>query len=163
MGSHYSLSGDRAQARKAFLEALHIAKELEDPLRVKGMLVNLGSLAHRDGDVLSACKLYKESIKIMMEVGLDVIYSADVLIDIASTELDLDRPRRAVILLGVADMFYKLGAYKPQIQQNKYMNKIHESIRSAVDRRVFDQAWQEGQAMTPQEAIAFAFEELPDD
>lgn len=163
MGCHYSLSGDRDHARKAFLKSLCIARELEDPLREKGMLGNLGGLAHRDGDVLSACKFYKESLQIGMEIGLDVIYSADLLIDIASTELELGRPRRAVILLGAADKLYKLGAYRPQIQQYKYMNKIHESIRSAVDRSVFDQAWQEGQAMTPQEATAFALEELPND
>ena len=159
MGCHYSLSGDRDQARDAFQKSLSIARELEDPLRINAMLGSLGSLAHRDGDVLSACKLYKESIQIWLEIGLEFSYSADVLIDIASTELDLDRPRRAVVLLGAADMFYKLGASRPQIQQYKYMNKIHKSIRSAVEKRVFDQAWQEGQAMTPQEAIAFALEE----
>ena len=159
MGCHYSLSGDCDQAREAWQKSLAIARELEDPMRIKGMLGNLGALDHRDGDVCSACELYKESITIGIEAGMDVIYSADILIDIAYTELDLDRPRRAVVLLGAADNFYRLGDYRPQIQQYKYMKKIRDAIQSAVDENVFEQAWQEGQALSPEEAIAFALKE----
>jgi tetratricopeptide (TPR) repeat protein len=160
MGIHEQMSSNFDSARAAHQQALEIARRSGDPLRERIELNNLGGIDHVTGNVLSARRFYRESLRVVLDAGLDLVCSAaDLCIDIAWTEFDLGRPKRGVILLGAGDALYKAGAFRPQTPQLKYINNLYEFSRTQLTEDEYQQAWTEGRAMTPEEAVAFALEE----
>jgi predicted ATPase/DNA-binding CsgD family transcriptional regulator len=159
LGLHEEFTSNFEEARAAFEESLAIAQEIGDRLREAISLNNLSDIYLEDGDAEIAQELLKDAIKIEVAIGHTPIYAAGNITSLAGPALALGQPRRAMVLLGAADALYKRGAYRPQPPQERQFGEFQTSVREQLDQATCEKAWAAGQAMNPEEAIAFALEE----
>jgi hypothetical protein len=156
---HEVYCGDLNAAREAYQKGLEIAKITGDSLRESLLIGNLAERLHQEGDLLTALRMFRESIRIAMESGGNPIHHAVTIIDIASTEFDLNHPWRAVVLLSAAERMFDRGGYHPQPAQIEYVEEIYSSARTKLDPAAFKEAWAKGQAMSLEQAIEYALDE----
>ncbi len=159
LGVHEHITGSNSEARKAYAEGLAIAEEAGDVLRVSILTGNLGDILCDVRDFGLAKKQYQESLKIRRNIGFNQYFGSVTLIDIAWTEIEIGDIRKAVVLLSASDGIFKYSGSRPQPPQYKYIDRINSLARSKVTEEIYESAWAEGQAMTPDEAVAFALEE----
>ncbi len=76
----------------------------------------------------------------------------------AGAAVALDQPGRAARLIGAADALFEKQNYIPQSGDLPEFERYKASAREALDEASFETAWAEGQAMTHEEAIAYALE-----
>lgn len=69
MGDVHRNLGEWAEARADYEEALRLARELNEPRTIAGLLDNLGLLAQNAGDLSEARRLYSESLDLERELG----------------------------------------------------------------------------------------------
>lgn len=159
LGVHENIIGNIGAARNAYQQGLEIAREIGDSVRESILTGNLGDIFCDEGNFESAQRQFKESLIIRWQTGFNPYYAAMTLVDIAWTEIEIGDSRKAVVLLGASDALYKRGAYRPQPAQYEYTARIIAQSQSLVKEDIYKKAWAEGQAMTPEQAIAFALEE----
>ena len=80
----------------------------------------------------------------------------------AGPELALGQPRRAAILLAVADSLRRknLQRFTHQIHEGMVKKYIADAVNKLGEDE-FEKAWEEGQNMTFETALSFALEEDP--
>jgi non-specific serine/threonine protein kinase len=159
LGVHESFCGDLNAAREAYQKGLEIAKTTGDYLREGLLTGNLANLLEREGDLLAAQRMYRKSLRNEMEYGANPVSQAINIIDIASTMFDLNHPWRAVVMLSAAERMFDQGGYHPQPAQLDYVEELYSSSRTKLDPDAYQKAWAEGQAMSPEQAIAYALDE----
>jgi predicted ATPase len=145
--------GDYPRARDLYGQALAIRRAMGH--RVLADLLNaLGAVARAQGDRRGAAAFFRESLTLARDVG-DRWEGAFALAGIAAVA---DRPSRAVRLLATADAVRAaLGAPLPPADQADYDRDV-DAARSRLGADAFAAAWDEGRAMTPDQALAEALE-----
>jgi predicted ATPase/class 3 adenylate cyclase/Flp pilus assembly protein TadD len=158
MGYAAMVRGDFKRAEVHLEEGLAIARELNEPYANAGSLLNLGIVATRRGDHGRAKTLLEESLALHRELGSnrDVAECLEVMAEVAG---GLGEDLRAGRLWGAA------GALR-QATDNPwllYEGRLHEpylsAARSQMEESEWSEAWQEGWAMTLDEAVSYALEE----
>lgn len=148
---------ERATARLA--ESSLLAED-QDLLWGRAMVLQgLGRISHRQGDSRQASQQYKECLMIVQAHG-ELWLGVHVLEAIAGSTAALGRPSSATKLLGAVDTARRSGNAPPS-SAAMYVDSdsVVVSIRQQLDDQEFAAAWAEGQAMTLEQAIAFALDE----
>jgi hypothetical protein len=116
----------------------------------------LGSLLHLQGDVQRAVALYEEALEALREVDNQEslgIWLAAIGIVAASQR----RHQRAARLLGAADRQYRAGNLLSFIRIR--IDRAIAATRDELEPPTFAASWAEGEAMTLEQAVAYALEE----
>jgi tetratricopeptide (TPR) repeat protein len=147
------LEGDYPQARALFEESLTIWRELGDSQAVSWVLVNLACVAIDVGDYGAARSLVEESESLAPVEGW-----ITGLLDSAARRAARDgQPERALRLGGAADAQRKAWSIPAFLQAR--LEQVLKPAREALDPVAQEAAWEEGRAMTLEQATAYALEE----
>jgi hypothetical protein len=87
----------------------------------------------------------------------------DALAELAGAAGDLGQLKRGARLFGAADAFYDMHGFVLATCYRQDYERSRASVREQHDRATFNALWAEGQAMSLEEAIAYALEESASD
>jgi tetratricopeptide (TPR) repeat protein len=159
LGNVAKHQGDYPSARALHEGSLAIKRELGYRQRIASSLNSLGSLASDQGDCASAQALYREALAMVRELG-----------DRLGIAISLEGLARAVAALGSSSCAARIWGAAERLR-SETGSPLSPRDRPDYDRRVavartalrddaaFDRAWQEGRALTLEQAIALALEE----
>jgi predicted ATPase/DNA-binding CsgD family transcriptional regulator len=154
--------GDLPCAKEAYQESLDIGRETGDKLREGVMLGFLGLIALREGDDEQAQAQYQQSLSLSVEIGHKVGV-VDALAGLAEAAEYLGQLERAARLFSAADAFYEMHGFVLQAVYKLDYERRKGRVREQLDKATFEVLWAEGQAMSLEEAIAYALEESASD
>jgi tetratricopeptide (TPR) repeat protein len=158
-GSLAWAQSDYAAARALHEESLAIRRELGDRLGVAASLNNLGDVELARGDYAAAQVLYKQSLAIVQELG----YRAGIAFALegwASAAAALGRTACAARAWGAGERLrQELGSPRPPKGQLRFEREVTAARAALGDDAAFDRAWQEGRAMTLEQAVTLALED----
>jgi predicted ATPase/class 3 adenylate cyclase/Tfp pilus assembly protein PilF len=158
LGNATLLLSDYNEACVLHQESLAIRRELGDRWGIAGSLENLGIAAYRQGDFAAAHILYRESLAIRRELG-DMRGIAEALDSHAALAYQEHRTTHAVQLWGaLMSLREAIGLYKPQNEREEYEQQLAHA-RAALGEDAFAAAWDEGNAMPWEQAVALALGE----
>jgi non-specific serine/threonine protein kinase len=163
LGRMACLRGDLASARSCLEESLAIARELGDPWATAMSLANLAIVAEEEGDRFGSLALSRECLRLRRDQG-DRLGIAWSLGGIAATSSRTE-PHAAARLWGRAERLHQeLGSPLPPRNRTSYERLVAAARVRLGDDAAFERAWQQGRAMTLEQAVAFALDtcQVPD-
>ena len=158
LGIVASSQGDYAAARVFHEESLELFRDLGDKRNIAMSLSLLGVVAGYQGNHATARILHEESLVLFRELG-DKKNIAEVLPGLAAVAEANRRPKRATKLLGaVESLLERIGARLDPIERGDFERTL-AAARAQLDEAAFAKAWEEGRAMTMEQALEFALKE----
>jgi predicted ATPase len=154
----YHEGGDLQRARALHEDNLRRARELgNDPLEA-ALLGSLAMIAVRQGRVQDARSMLKEKLPIWRNVD-DRLEIAVGLCQVAHTLVAVGRAGTAVRLLSCSEALREeIGGSESWVAR---MNEeTLATIRTQLDEAAFAEAWEQGRALTLDEAVALALDSL---
>lgn len=153
------VDGDVSQAERNLAEGLSLAREAKQKGAISALLHTRGHVAVVKGDYVAARADYTESIALARDAG-DKWFVANCLIGLA----------RLDALTGKIERGIELGAASENLRAGLGMrfDPIEEEIqrttlatgRAALEPAAFDAAWARGGALTMEQAVAYALEDI---
>ena len=126
----------------------------EDELGIARSLRRQGRIAQQRGDLVAARRCFAESLTLCKELG-NQRPVADSLEGLAAVAGGQRLPERACRLFGAAAALRETGGWPlAPVYQNEYERQV-AAVRATLGEEAFAAAWAEGQAMTPEEAVAY--------
>ena len=151
-------SGDLAEARKHADLMLDLHKEMGDQLSVTGHQSGMAHVARQLGNFEEALSLYRETLRDWQEIGHRgaVAHQLECFAFIAKAQ---EQGERAVKLMSAAEALREASS-SPMTPQERveYDNEV-ASLRTGMDEKSFVLLWEEGRAMTMEQAIEYALQE----
>lgn len=148
--------GNYDLAKRYYTQSLEISRELGIKYQIVGMLGNLGFVALHDGQIESAGRLFTDSLALAQEIehvrGLPFG-----IMTFASLAAVKKQPQQAIRLFATTNKLLE-GALMPafahpdKAEYERYLALAREQLTEAE----FNAAWQEGQALTIDQAIELA-------
>ena len=158
LGCVASEKGDFASARALYEESIAIGRELGHRSGIAYSLHNLGNVAYEQGDYLAARLQFEEGLAILRELG-DREGSDQSLAGLAAVIAALGNSLRAARTWGAAERLrVEIGSPLPQSDRPRYDRRVAAARAALGDDAAFDHAWQEGRALTLEQAIDLALE-----
>jgi non-specific serine/threonine protein kinase len=158
LGLVVSSQGDYGAARTLLEEGLAIRRELGDETGSGSLLNNLANVARHHGDYAAAHSLYVRGLSLYRGLT-DRVLVLETLEGLAAVAAAKEQPRRAALIFGAVEaMREALGAPRPPSDRAEY-DWIVEVVRAALVEGTFAAAWEQGRAMTLEQAIAYALED----
>jgi predicted ATPase/class 3 adenylate cyclase/DNA-binding CsgD family transcriptional regulator len=155
LGSVAQAEGDDPTARARYEEALALFRGLADRRGLSRPLRALGTLALQRRDLEAARAAFRESLTLATELG-DRWAVAETLEGLAGVAAAEARPERTARLLGAADALRcVIGTPLPPVSRIAHERGL-AAVRAALGEPAFSAVWAEGQAMTPEQALAAA-------
>jgi predicted ATPase/class 3 adenylate cyclase len=151
--------GDYPAARALAEESLAIKREMGNRWGIAASLSVLGDAACEQGDLALARALHEEGLAIRRELGDKgrIAYSLEGLAAIVAA---LGSSLRAARIWGAAaHLRAEVGSPLAPIEQPQYNRRVAAARAAPGDVAVFDRAWQEGRALTLEQAIELALED----
>ncbi len=155
IGERARLSGDDARARNAYEESLAIAERTGDTRRQYYVLFNLGFVAQHEGNHQEAVRVLRRSLALCQEFGVPTDVAQE-LLALAGSLGALGEPVRAAHLFGAAYAFLQRSGTLIDPSDQPEHNRNIAFVRAALGDTAYEMAWAEGQAMTLDEAVAYA-------
>ena len=150
---------DFASARALHEQGLAIKRELGHRQRIASSLNSLGNLATEQGDLDSARALYQEALVIGRDLG-DRLGIASSLEGLAEVIAARDDPLRAARIWAAAERLRaEFGAPLTPKDRPNYDRRVAAARAARGDDAAFDRSWQEGRALTLQQALELAVQE----
>ena len=151
--------GEYAAARALYEQSLAIVRELGDRWRIARSQSDLAIVAHDQGDYRVAGALHQESLVIRRELG-DRLGIAISLEGLAAVAAALGNLLRAGRLWGAAERLRtEVGSPLWPRGRPEYDRHVAAARAAVGDDAAFDRAWQEGYALTLEQAIELALAE----
>jgi tetratricopeptide (TPR) repeat protein len=151
--------GEHTKAHARFEESLAIQQALGGDVTVEAVLFNLGYNELQQGKPNQAFGYLQQSLALSLKKGQKeaIIWSLEGLATLAGLYGDdLERKGKAIRLFGAAAALRNvLGIVRPPMHCAFYEWSM-AIIHSQLDDAAFTAAWTEGQAMTLEEAVAYA-------
>jgi non-specific serine/threonine protein kinase len=140
-------------ARELAEESFALWHELGDRAGIGVSLNNLAAVAFAQGEYASARAKHQESLKILWEIG-NRQGIATSLEGLAGVESALGRSSRAARFWGGAERLREeIGCPLAPWERPRYHRQVAAGRAAIADDIAFDRAWQEGAAMTLDEAV----------
>jgi hypothetical protein len=160
--NHYGelvrLDGDCESVKKAYEECLALCREFGDKQREAYQLANLGLVAQHLGNYKQAESMIKQGLVLCKE--LNAKYPFPVFIAILSGPVaSRGDPERAAQLLGASDALFKTMGLGLQPPDQPEIDRFKTLIQEQLGERAFKAAWEKGQSMSLEQAVAYALEE----
>lgn len=151
--------GDYARATRLLEESLELRRQLGNKWGIGVSLGSLGWVAIRQGDWDRAQAYLSESLKIRTEIG-DKGGSAWCLEWLGEVALGRGNPEKAVRLLSAAAALRtSIGSVIDPADQEEYQER-RSMLRAQLGKR-FTPIWEEGRALSLEQAVAYALTEDP--
>jgi predicted ATPase len=150
--------GQWAAARELYEQALETARELGTPFEMGHALSEIGRAECDEGHHDLARKHLAEGMTILRDLGvrLGVIESLEGLANAAAA---MAAPRRSVRLWGAADALRREIGNARSVHESIAYERQVKRVRAILTAEAFDQAWDEGRAMSLDDAVRYALEE----
>jgi tetratricopeptide (TPR) repeat protein len=156
--------GEYQRAKALCDESLEVIRQVNWRDEIGWALLAKASIVHCLGEPERTVKIYRESLTVLSESS-DRILKVTVIeglgVALASAK---DYPRAEGLLAFAESQRNQMGIILPPPEQ-PYHDEAIKILRQALDEETFAQAWQAGQAMTLEEAVAEALsnegEKLP--
>jgi predicted ATPase/class 3 adenylate cyclase/Tfp pilus assembly protein PilF len=149
---------DYPTARRLSEESLAIMRELQHGNGVADSLYSLANVAHEQGDYSTARQMFEEGIAIRRERG-DQRGMVASLSGLAAMAATLGSSLRAARIWGAAERLREeLGAPLPPSERLRHDRQVAAARGAIGDDAGFGLAWQEGRALTLEQAIELATE-----
>ena len=162
LGVLAATQGDFPSARALNEESLAVFREVGDRHGIAVALNNLGDVASAQGDYSIARALYHQSLPMWLELG-DRHSLAEALEGLAYVSFALAGPGCAACIWGSAERLREqLGAPLPPKDRVDYDQHVAAARASICDTTAFDLAWQQGHAMTLEQALEYVLNTMPD-
>lgn len=154
------------QAAAGYLqEGLSIARKSASRPQLASLLSTMGHLAVRTGEPGSASAHFRESLTIYRDFGSkhNIAALLESVAHLAALESKSRAGlRRAARLFGAAEgLREQIGAPHAPAEQHEYDRQL-ASARASLDARAWASAWGGGRALTMEQAIAEALQEIDD-
>jgi non-specific serine/threonine protein kinase len=156
IGELSRMLGDYEQAQEAYLQSLAISVEAENIRREAIALSNLGYVAQHQGAYAKAEMYILEGLALLYHLRL-VHYSAISLATLGGPLAALGDASRAATLMGASEAVFARISMSQQPADQMEIDRYISQIRERLSDAEFQAAWSDGQAMSFDEAIAFAF------
>ena len=155
IGERARLSGDDERARRAYEQSLAIAERTGDIRRQYYVLFNLAFIAQHEGNHHEAIRVLRRSLELCQDIGApnDV---AQELLALAGSLGALGEPVRAARLFGAAHTFLQHSGTLIDPSDLREHDRNIAWVRAQLGDAAFDAAWAEGEAMTLDQAVAYA-------
>jgi predicted ATPase/class 3 adenylate cyclase len=155
LGDIARTEGDTARATVLYQEALALSREARLGGMVPSLLQNLAHLACRGGDTAGAGRLYKEGLALFRDQG-DSRGVAECLGGLAGVCASTLQLETAACLFGATeDLLLATGAVMWPHNRVDYDND-RADVQSRLGEEAFVRSWSAGQAMSQEQAIAYA-------
>jgi non-specific serine/threonine protein kinase len=152
--------GQSAAAYELFEQALEVARELGTPFEIGNALNEIGRAESDEGRCDLALKHFTEGMTILHGLGNrpGVIESLEGLASVAAATT---APQRAARLWGAADALRQEIGYARTVHDSIAYERQVNPLRATLTAEAFDQAWDEGRAMSLDDAVRCALDERP--
>jgi predicted ATPase/Tfp pilus assembly protein PilF len=158
VGNVVYLQGDFAEARALHEESMVLRRELGVTNNIHLGLINLGNVTCSQGNYAEARAYFQQCLALSRELG-DKRSFANSLRGLGAVAACTGQPKRAAQLLGAAtEQFSAIGGVIEADDRVLYDQGI-ATARDQLGEAAFQRAWEEGRAMSMEEAIAYALEE----
>ena len=155
LGEMYRVQGNLKRAKKCYQECVELTLESGELLREAIQYTNLGMMAYEEKEYLLAEQDIKKGLSILLE--LDAGYGLSYHIaSLAGPSLALGKPLRAARILGASAGGMDSLETVYQLADKSIMDDFSKDTLEALDNEAFMEAFQEGQRMSLQEAVAYA-------
>jgi predicted ATPase/DNA-binding CsgD family transcriptional regulator len=155
LGGAYINTGDLLRGEALYAEALDQSRKLGDRCGVAINLYNLADCVNGRGEVAGAWDQYRESLVITHELGERHLASR-MLDRVAQLLVTADLPRPAAHLLGAAAAHRReIGDTLFPIEEESVAETI-ATTRAALGEEAFQAAWDTGESLSPDQAVAEA-------
>lgn len=148
---------DFTAANSYLEESLELCRKLDDPWSIASVLYLMGEVARLQGDTARAIKLYIESLSLNQTVGDKEMISLTIhnLGKVAQIHGESDRAAR---LFGAAKSLQEDSTVTTSWSLTNHVQCEEDiaTLRSTLEREIFEPAWAEGHAMNADDAIAYA-------
>src|SRR5438128_6348093 len=145
--------GDGATARSLAEESVVLYKEMGHRHGTAESLAVLGKVVAAQGDYAAARTLYEESLAISRELGEQWVLAAS-LVGLGEVVAAQRQLAWAAQLWGAADALRDaMGVPIPPVELADYERSL-SAVRVRLGERAFADAWVQGRAMTPEQALA---------
>ena len=152
--------GDHARATRLLEESLELRRQLGNKWGIGVSLGTLGLVALRQRDWERAVSLLSESLEVRREIS-DKGGSAWCLERLAEIASAQGNPERAVRLLSAAAALrVSIGSVIDPADQDVHQ-KQRAALRAELGEAQFTVIWNEGRALTFEQAVAYALEDQP--
>jgi predicted ATPase/class 3 adenylate cyclase len=154
----YYEGGELERARGLYEEIIPQAREAHDPFPEGIALGHLSDIALDQGRVEDAVLLATDAYRIFRDLG-ELLLIAQGVCRFARVLALAERPEAAArVLSGSAALLEEIGAMPPYVANMS--KQTLAVIRTQVDEKAFADAWAQGQALSAEEAVAFALDAL---
>jgi predicted ATPase/class 3 adenylate cyclase len=157
LGDLSRLMGDYARARETYQESLSLFRRLDAKIDIPASIHNLGHVALALGEVEEAKSLFIEALR-LHKSHKNRAGVAECLAGLAAVAGSRKQPERAARLFGAATLLRGEPTLDEwTVEQVDYKRNL-ASARAQLDEARWAAAWQEGRAMTMEEAINYSLE-----
>ena len=152
------LGGDYERAQTLFEATLEMTRITGNRKGQATLLNNLGLVALCQGDYARAAKFSSESLRLSEESSDHqlVTWSLDALAAVCGQQGSVGRAAR---LWGAAEALREASGFSQPPDDKKVLEPFLEDARSRLEEAAFQAAWEEGRAMTEEQAIGYALTE----
>ena len=151
------LYGDYTRAGEAYEECILNSREFGDRMREAFALGNSGLVAQHQGNYERAESRIKNCL--ILFKGLNANYPLAFYLSFLSGPIAAQGdPVRAAQLLGASDAHLKAIGLCLHPQDQPEIDRFEAAVRDQLSEAAFKSAWERGQAMSLEQAVAFALE-----
>jgi predicted ATPase/class 3 adenylate cyclase len=150
--------GELDYAQSLAEENLRRARSINSPNLEAASLDTLAGFAHDDGRFEEALSMKRTALRLLCELG-DVQHMLDSLGRIANTHARAGRPRLAAELLSASLALHEEAGLTVPLYQERRNHEMLELLHEQLNEAAFAEAWEQGRALTLDEAVAFALDE----
>jgi hypothetical protein len=135
-----------------------LCRQTGDKQREAIIIGNLGFIAMHLGNYRRAETLIIEALTIMMELKHKYFIVMG-FAEIAGPAAALGQPERAARLLGASEALLESLGVGHQPQDQVEIDRYIAATRQQLDEKIFKKAWNEGRAMSLEQAMAYVVRE----
>jgi predicted ATPase/DNA-binding CsgD family transcriptional regulator len=158
MGEIARFSGDDDRARRMYEECLAVSQQTGERRRIVFMYNNLAFIALHAGEAEHAGDLGRQALQVARAMN-HRLQSATALATLAGAVGALGQPAQAARLFGASEIaLERLGAFL-QPNDQREIDSLIAAVRAQLDKATFQSAWNEGRALTLEQAVAQAIDE----
>jgi tetratricopeptide (TPR) repeat protein len=150
--------GDRVQAHSLIEESFRIFREFDHKYGIATCLYDSGLLAGLEGDNEQAATFFEQGLVLAPTTG-PIWYRADILMGLAGVAAMNGEALRAARLLGAADTQLEAAASYWNAADSLYRERTTASAVAQLGESEFAAAYDEGRAMTFEQAADYALAE----
>jgi predicted ATPase/DNA-binding SARP family transcriptional activator len=147
------------RANEVLENHLHLLDELDDLRTIAHVLLIVGGVKVAQGNWETAARLLKRCLSLSRQLN-NLLLIGDCLIVLAGVANAYNAPVRAARLFGAREVLHEsIGAeLDPGFQ--RYYTSFVAQTRAMLDESAFASAWADGRAMTMEQAIEYALDEM---